>query len=163
MMHCSFWALSGKEIEKKINDFKSISTSGHRALLLEWLCCYKQLKNYIYLNRCQTLENSQNKTVILERKKTNKSDLCLMYVTLWCQLSGLTVQAKRNQSWAIWTGWRARSQVEGGREGSMCWKKYWGEDSTETEVQRTIVRSSWILTLLILYTWIGKHSMKCLG
>ena len=35
MLHCSFWALSGKEIEKKNNDFKSISTSGHRALLLE--------------------------------------------------------------------------------------------------------------------------------
>lgn len=109
-MHHSLWApFRERNRKKKINEFKGVSTSGHKTLLLEWPCCYKQLKNYIHFNRFQTLEKSQNRTVILERKKTNKSDLCLIYVTFWSQFSELWYREREaKQSWVISISWRAR-------------------------------------------------------
>lgn len=43
------------------------------------------------------------------------------------------VQGKRNQTkLSNLNQLKSQSQVEGGREGSMCWKKDWGEDSADT-------------------------------
>lgn len=53
------------------------------------------------------------------------------------------VQGKRSQTkLSNLNQLKSQSQVEGGGERLTCWKKYWGEDSAETEVQRTIARSS---------------------
>lgn len=161
-MHRSFWALSGKEIGKKIHEFEGISTSGHRALLLEWLCCYKQLNDHICLNRFQTLGSSWNRTVILERRNTSKSDLCDIHYFLKLVFWVIVQERDQNKSWVTSTSWRARVRWKE-VEKDQCVGKRLGRRQLQTQVQITIMRSSWIFTLLFICTWIGKHSMKRLG